>query len=49
MWKMTVAIHSVLKKKIQSLILKQLNIKKIEATKTILKISYKKTKEKTSI
>jgi hypothetical protein len=35
---MTVAIHNVLKKKkIQNKILNQLNIKKIEATKIILK------------
>ena len=33
----TVAIHNILKKKLRSKILNQLNMKKIKSTKTILK------------
>ena len=46
MWGNTIAIHSVLKKKLQSQILNQLNIKKIKSTKTILKKTTQKNEKK---
>jgi hypothetical protein len=45
MWRNTVAIHSVLKKKIQNSIFNQLLIKKIKSTKKILKKKHKKMKK----
>jgi len=42
MWGNIVIIHSVLKKKLRSKILNQLNMKKIKSTKTILKKKEKK-------
>jgi hypothetical protein len=51
MWGNIVIIHSVLKKKLRSKILNQLNMKKIKSTKTILKKKKKKNslkKEKKS-
>jgi len=46
MWKNTVAIYSVLKKKLQSQILNNLNMKKIKWTKTILEEKNHKKKRK---
>jgi DNA-directed RNA polymerase subunit H (RpoH/RPB5) len=45
MWKNTVAIHSILKKKLQNKIFNQLNIKKVKSPKIILKKINEKNKK----
>ena len=48
MWKNTVAIHSILKeKKLQNEIFNQLNIKKVQLTKIILRKKKQEKKEST--
>jgi len=47
MWGNIVTIHSVLKKKLRSKILNQLNMKKIQSTKTILEKKFIKKRKKT--